>query len=405
MKQHVVSVLALLSTGLLFQATPADAEGWDFAGYVAAETRLFINDPAYSNQRDDRVSPSLVIEPELVYESNNRQYRFTLVPFARWDAHDEERQHADLREANLLYIKDNLDVLAGIGKVFWGVTESRHLVDIINQTDSVEDIDGEDKLGQPMLRLNVINDWGTVSAFVLPGFRERTFPAHDARLRGALVIDTDNPVYESSDGQSHIDYAVRYAHTLGQWDLGLSYFDGTSREPRLIPTIKNSQILLVPHYDQINQLGLDAQYTGEATLWKLELISRHGQGRRFVAGVGGLEYTLYGVLNSKADLGLIFEYQYDDRNPSEAPATAADDDFFLGTRLTLNDISDTTFLAGVIIDRHTHSTFYSVEAAYRISNNWKIELEGRFTGGVDENDILYGIRDDDFITLRLAYFI
>ncbi|MDD7885073.1 hypothetical protein [Flavivirga sp. 57AJ16] len=37
------------------------------------------------------------------------------------------------------------------------MTESNHLVDIINQTDAVETFDGEEKLGQPMVQLS----WGT----------------------------------------------------------------------------------------------------------------------------------------------------------------------------------------------------------------------------------------------------
>ena len=44
-------------------------------------------------------------------------------------------------------------LLVGAAKVFWGTAESRHLVDIINQTDAVEDIDEEDKLGQPMVKV------------------------------------------------------------------------------------------------------------------------------------------------------------------------------------------------------------------------------------------------------------
>jgi len=54
---------------------------------------------------------------------------------------------------------------------FWGVTEFQHLVDIINQTDLVENIDTEDKLGQPMINLALINDWGTVDLFIMPYFR------------------------------------------------------------------------------------------------------------------------------------------------------------------------------------------------------------------------------------------
>ena len=51
----------------------------------------------------------------------------------------------------------------GVGKVFWGVTESQHLVDIINQTDLVENIDTEDKLGQPMLETTWLQNWGATT--------------------------------------------------------------------------------------------------------------------------------------------------------------------------------------------------------------------------------------------------
>ena len=46
----------------------------------------------------------------------------------------------------------NLDAY-GVRRVFWGVAESNHLVDVINQTDAIENPDQEDKLGQPMLNL------------------------------------------------------------------------------------------------------------------------------------------------------------------------------------------------------------------------------------------------------------
>ena len=58
----------------------------------------------------------------------------------------------------------------GVGKVFWGVTESRHLVDVVNQSDFVEDLDGEDKLCQPMLALTLKLVWGTFDLFVLLPF-------------------------------------------------------------------------------------------------------------------------------------------------------------------------------------------------------------------------------------------
>jgi len=49
-------------------------------------------------------------------------------------------------------------LLVGINSVFWRVVESNHLVDILNQTDLIEDIDGEEKLGQPMISLSTQQD-------------------------------------------------------------------------------------------------------------------------------------------------------------------------------------------------------------------------------------------------------
>ena len=100
---------------------------------------------------------------------------FTTQLFVREDSMDDERSHADIRELSWLYYSDDWELRLGISKVFWGVAESQHLVDIINQTDAVENVDGEDKLGQPMINLTLIRDWGNVDLFVLPYLRERTF--------------------------------------------------------------------------------------------------------------------------------------------------------------------------------------------------------------------------------------
>ena len=68
----------------------------------------------------------------------------------------------------------------GIDKVFWGVIESRHLVDYINQTDGVEDVDGEDKLGQPMINLGLQRDWGDLIFFCCLIFVNGPLPARTA---------------------------------------------------------------------------------------------------------------------------------------------------------------------------------------------------------------------------------
>jgi hypothetical protein len=273
----------------------------------------------------------------------------------------------------------------------------------VNQTDLVESPDQEEKLGQPMANLNLLRDWGTLSFFVLPGFRERSFPDDDARLRGALPIDSD-ATYDSNAEQWHVVFALRYAHSFGNWDVGLAHFQGTSREPVLVPRVdSDGRPFLRPHYDLIDQTSLDLQYTTGPWLLKLEALTRSGQDDRFFAAVGGFEYTLFGVMESDADLGLLAEYLHDGRG-DKTPQTPFEDDIFLGTRLALNDIEDTALLAGVILDLDQEERVFSLEFERRLNDNLSLEIEGQVYDNTDENDILTGFARDSFVEVRLSWY-
>jgi len=173
----------------------------------------------------------------------------------------------------------------------------------------------------------------------------------------------------------------------------------------LVPGIDaNGRAVLVPHYDQIDQTSLDLQFTKDAWLWKLEAMTRGGHGDRFLAAVAGFEYTLFGIFETRADVGVLVEYLYDGREDAAAPATFAQDDIFLAARLALNDEQDTAVLAGAIIDRSSQAALFFVETERRLGDSWRIELEGRFFLNAPGGDPLAGLRDDDFITLRLVKF-
>ena len=216
----------LLTSGLIAIAQTACAVEKDFSGYVSAEYRYFTEDALYPQQRDDNYS--FALEPEFYLEWPEQSQSVTLKIFARHDQRDHQRSHIDLRELIWLMVSNDWELRVGVGKVFWGVTESQHLVDIINQSDAVENIDQEDKLGQPMINYNLIQDSGSLEFFVLPYFRERTFAGIDGRLRTQPYVDTDNPVYQSNNEEKHIDYAVRWRYSHNEWDLGLNHFIGTS---------------------------------------------------------------------------------------------------------------------------------------------------------------------------------
>ena len=373
---------------------------WDFTGYVGVDSQAFWLDGRYPNQDDD-YNLSLLLQPEFYWRSDDGRQRASIVGFARADFQDSERSHADLREAYWGYESDDWDITVGINKVFWGVAESRHLVDVINQTDLVEDIDQEDKLGQPMINFNLQRDFGRFELYVLPWFRERTFPGPDGRFRAPLPVDDDHAIYESSAEQSHLDFAFRYSHYIGDVDIGAHVFEGTSREPRF--TVAPEGDRLLPIYDQMTQIGVDLQYTRDAWLWKFESIARDTRSDSFLAAVGGFEYTFYGVRDSAADIGVLLEYNYDGRNP-EAPPTAFDNDVFVGTRLALNDASDTSVLAGFAVDIDTQEMFFNVEAERRFGDNLSAELRMRAFSGSNPGEALFAFERDDYLQLRLSWY-
>ncbi|MDH3305690.1 MAG: hypothetical protein OEM50_08295 [Gammaproteobacteria bacterium] len=385
----------------LLPLTPARGGEVDISGNLEAQVRAFWQNPAWVGQEDRALQPTVISTTEIRWYNAAGNQRVALIPYLRWDATDEERSLADLREAYWAFEGDNWEVLIGANAVFWGVTESVHLVDIINQTDFAGDIDGEDKLGQPMVSLMLQRDWGDITAFVMPYFRERTFAGSKGSLRPPLPVDTNSAVYESSHEENHLDLALRYSHYMGDIDIGLSVFSGTSREPHFVQAPDGGSLL--PVYDQIVQFGVDLQYTKEAWLWKLEAIARDGVTHAFVAAVGGFEYTLYQVAETSADVGLLLEYQYDGRNEFE-PVTIADNDVFVATRLAFNDVQDTAVLAGVSYDTDTGETFLNIEAERRFGQNWFGELRVRAFSGAKPGDSTYFLKKDDYVQLSISRY-
>jgi hypothetical protein len=397
-------VLVVFSTSCGI-AMASDSE-WDLSGNTALQLRGFSQNALWPEQNSSDVEASISGEWEVRWRSEEGDQRASFIPFARWDENDDERTHMDLREAYWAYegsAYDDIDfeLLVGVNKVFWGVTESVHLVDIINQTDLVEDLDQEDKLGQPMVNLAIQQDWGLLNIYLLPYFRERTFPGEDGRFRAPLIVDWDDAEYESGAEEKHMDLALRYSHYFGDVDVGVYYFRGTSREPRL--ELSSNGQRLTPFYDQIDQLGVDVQYTTDAWLWKLESIVRDGYDETFMATVGGFEYTFYQVYESDADIGFLMEYQYDDRSSNE-PITIADNDLFLGGRWTLNDTQDTALLAGVVVDKDTSETFFNIEAERRFGDSIVVELRVRAITNSESDEPSYSFSQDDYIQLQVSRY-
>lgn len=384
----------------LFFAALRTASAEELTGRLSIEGFLFFDDPAASTQKRDDASLALQFEYHHEWEDHAG---FVFVPFARGDTADPERSHYDIRELNVNWVGPFCEIRAGIGKVFWGSTEFLHLVDIVNQTDLVESIDGEEKLGQPMIHLSLPGRWGTADFFALPYFRERTFPGAEGRFRTPLAVDAENPRYENADKEKHLDFAVRYSLSLLGWDIGLSHFEGTGRDPDLLPGFnEKGETVLVPFYPKINQTSLDLQGSAGEWLFKLETLHRQGQGDAYWAATGGFEYSFIGLAGSRTDLGIVGEWAWDERD-DEAP-TPYENDALIGLRVTPNDAAGTEFLAGLAQDIDSHARALSIETGRRIGSDWRISLEAWSFFDPPEEDLYDSFRKDDSARLELTYY-
>lgn len=370
----------------------------EFSGNVGFEYRFFTNDGLYSGQKDH--FPALSIQPEYYVEWKGGKHIVNFTGFGRVDFTDSERNHLDIRELYWQTVSNNWEFSFGLKKIYWGVTEAVHLVDIINQTDNLETFDGEQKLGQLMAHYSYNSKVGTFDFFVLSFFRKRKFPGVDGRLRTPDRINDNLLTFESDAEQARPEGAIRWSHYFGSVDVGLSHFYGTGREP--IVGI-NDDGSLFGIYPVINQTGIDLQATTGPILWKLEAITRQSDIQDMKAVDVGVEYTFGNIGGSGIDLGILGEYLYDDRG--DLALNSLQSDVFAGGRLAFNDTQSTEFLFGAILDVERSTKLISLEGSRRLGESFKANLEMRLFQEVSADEFTYLFRADDFLKFELNWFL
>ena len=367
----------------------------EIIGELSFDNRYFFN-AGLQEQKKNHTSFSF--SPEIFQDNSNRIFHFKAK--LRKDSEDSGRNLNDIQELYLINILEDKEIKYGVSKEFWGVTETSHRVDIINQTDFTEGFDGEEKLGQPMIKISLERQWGLLDIYTLLGFRERNFSGKKGRLRLPLSINEKGSLYSSSSKNKRADFAVRWSNYYDDFDIAISHFSGTSREPRFLPSA-NKINELVPVYEVIDQTGLEIQYLLDSLAIKGEVISRSGQGERFTAATYGLEYTQVGVLQSRIDLGWVVEFNHDDRLESSP--------FVLGTRFSFNDIYDSQILSGFILNDKSKELGFLLEASRRIGECCLLSLEGIYFDDTEEDNgqkkLFQAFKEDDFLRAEFIYYL
>lgn len=375
--------------------------------------------------------------------------------FYREDLDDPRRSHGDARQAYIQALGRELELYAGWRRIFWGVTEARSLVDTINQTDLVEDIDGGAKLGQPMVQLRWLAPVGTIDGFLLAGTRARTFPGQDGFPRIPFPIARRAARFPDGE-QQRLDYALRWQFRAPGLDLGLSWFDGTARDPDFLPCLAEGSdfpgtdsgpncnlqdavpeqplpgllvdllqalrltpsdaeveadiqrevmdnLVLIPDYPRERRAGLDLQYLRGGLALRLEALLRERAGIWSRAAVAGAEYTLPGFFATGWDVSALFEYLYDERD-NDVFTQRFTDDLFFGTRLSLNDLAGSVVLAGVIVEPDFGNRLFSLEASRRLWGDWRLTADVRVFSDLPDDPLVDLIDGQDRVRLLLQRF-
>jgi hypothetical protein len=139
-------------------------------------------------------------------------------------------------------------------------------------------------------------------------------------------------------------------------------------------------------------------------LLKLEAITRSGDDfKRFEAMVAGLEYTIYQVADTDADLGFIAEYNYDNRG-TNTPQTIFQKDAFIGGRWVANDSEDTSAVLGMLIDLDDGTRSFQGEFNRRLANGLSLKMQFRALGYSNATNAQDAFRRDDFLAISLKHF-
>jgi hypothetical protein len=394
--------------GAMYKKIVGDVPGLRLTGALGVWARGYFEGPQWTGQRDTSFWPFVEGWVKAEYSWNRGNDRINFMPFARKDFYGSQSL-IDIKEGYYLHVGDGWSTLVGINRVRWGVVESRHLVNIINQADYAWNLDGDELLGQPMANVNFTSSAGTLSLYGLFGFRPLHEPELDDRLRSQYV--TTNRTILANDIEQNVNFAGRFSTTFplfsGSVDAAISYFHGIGREPRYVvevpPTLSNPVPKLRSYYDLIDQGGLELVATFDALQLKFEGIVRHEFGETYGATVAGFEYTFYNVGNSGADFGLVGEHLTDNRSAVQPPTVYAHS-VFAGGRVSLNGGSNTNFLGGVLYNYDDNARYVSGKLSTRLQDDLSLDIEGRYFIYAPTSDYLYAVLHDSYLQARIMKY-
>ena len=357
---------------------------FEYKGYVGMDAQAYISRPEGKHPNNFTLQQQL----ELAYSVGDFESVATI--YAQEDSYDltDEKNERTFIRLDELYGKYNFDndmIFGGRNIRFWGALEANNVVDTFNTKDLRTDGLDTQKQGAWNVAYTHYTESGEISVIVKLYEEKQPMAAYPYVyyfFPEGLVYDKDlqseeslyrPTVYLTWSGSTQSDYPIDYAFILQHGFDNQRAFESTTDLATLVTTL-NEKAYIVNKAMTYNTmvvgstlLKVEAQVTDVVDATYSSSPSGPLRVEDYYQFGLGVEHTLTGVIGD-ADLGLIGEYYY--YNTFEQGDDIADDlalfqifqnDLFLGLRYTFNDASDSSIIAGAIIDLEYEEQSYSVK--------------------------------------------
>ena len=425
---------------LFFGAAPfcTQADPVSLSGQVDVGLRHYTEDGAFEGQGDSGADPFFGARLNGAIELGAGE---VVLQFSYLRDEDNDRTFFNTQKAYYTNSFGAWDLVVGTNIENWGVSSGRTLVNVLNARNQTNQIGRSDFIGTPMVNANVFTGAGTFSLYVLADEVRDNFGGPATRQRGPFFVDDALTRYEEDDS---VDVALRYANSLslgdGALDIGVSVFDGTSREALALPGCVQSErdvdaaqcdrfnagvlaayeagatpleaalaagpgafTSLVPYYQEIRQYGLTATYVQGDTQLRFEGIHRKTSDDSFNAAIVGGDRTYYNAFGGEGTLIAALEYHFDHRSDRQ-PTTIYDNDLFLGVNYMHNDANDAKMDIGLFYDIEEASKIYTLSASRRVGNRLRVGLSANHIVADSLDDPLTAADGDSYVELSVSTF-
>ncbi|MCW8093452.1 hypothetical protein [Alteromonas sp. ASW11-130] len=362
----------------------------DFNADLATNGRYYFEEK--SEAVSDQLSGGIRVEAKLKYALEKLTFNGEI--FTNWDSMDNARRYTDIRKANVYFSNSKITLGAGVDTFFWGVSESINVVNVLNQSDLRESLDGKVKLGQTFISMSHPFSNGEFSIYFLPEFRPIDFPERPAF---GLPVSEKN-VYENNEKEG--GFATRALFYFSDYEFAVSYFEGTRRSPILIPQVNLKELL--PYYIQTKNVLLDGVYLADDFTLKLE--AKFGKEREsaFTTSNIGIEYPSYILEDYIDEIIFIAEYVFDDRGITAE--THGQNDIFIGAKFDFGETNQGNIRFLYSYDLDNKGQYLELNYQYRLSDY--VRYKFKFISVLDsspEDQRLHALRKEEFVKLSIHY--